>query len=70
MLSNSFISRVEAESVGISYPAINSSDIVSFKIPIPCIQEQTRIADFLDAKCREIDSVLERTRTSIEEYKN
>ncbi len=69
MLSNSFISRVEAESVGISYPAINSSDIVSFKIPIPCIQEQTRIADFLDAKCREIDSVLERTRTSIEEYK-
>ena len=30
---------------------------------------QKRIADFLDAKCAEIDSILEQTKTSIEEYK-
>lgn len=38
-------------------------------IVIPPIQEQHRIADFLDAKCAEIDTILEKTRTSIEDYK-
>ena len=33
------------------------------------LTEQRRIADLLDAKCSEIDSVLEMTRASIEEYK-
>ena len=36
---------------------------------IPPLAEQRRIADFLDAKCAEIDSVLEKTKASIEEYK-
>ncbi len=36
---------------------------------IPPITEQRHIADFLDAKCAEIDSILEKTRASIEEYK-
>jgi len=36
---------------------------------IPPVTEQRRIADFLDAKCAEIDSVMEQTRASIEEYK-
>lgn len=31
--------------------------------------DQTKIANFLDSQCNEIDSVLERTRSSIEEYK-
>lgn len=38
-------------------------------IVIPPIQEQRRIANFLDAKCAEIDSILEQTKASIEEYK-
>lgn len=38
-------------------------------IPIPKIEEQQRIADYLDTECAEIDSVLEKTRASIEEYK-
>ena len=33
------------------------------------LTEQRRIADLLDAKCSELDSVLEMTRASIEEYK-
>ena len=36
---------------------------------LPSLEEQRRIADFLDAKCAEIDSILEQTRASIEEYK-
>lgn len=69
LLSESFISLVESHSTGISYPAINSIDVVKFKIPVPCRSEQERIAAFLDAECAEIDAVLEKTRASIEEYK-
>lgn len=36
---------------------------------LPPLEEQHRIADFLDRKCAEIDNVLEKTRSSIEEYK-
>lgn len=35
----------------------------------PSVIEQERIAAFLDAECAEIDTVLEKTRASIEEYK-
>ncbi len=69
VLSNAFISLVEAKSVGISYPAINASEIVNISIPTPPIAEQRRIADFLDAECARIDAVMEQTRASIEEYK-
>ena len=39
------------------------------KILAPSVPEQERIAAFLDAECAEIDTVLEKTRASIEEYK-
>lgn len=38
-------------------------------MPLPSMPEQQKIADFLDEKCGHIDSVLEKTRASIEEYK-
>ena len=38
-------------------------------IAIPSYEEQGRIAIFLDARCAEIDSVLDATRASVEEYK-
>ena len=36
---------------------------------IPSLKEQQRIVDFLNNKCAEIESILEKTRASIEEYK-
>ena len=69
ILSESFIGMVEAYSTGISYPAINSSVVVGFKIPIPNSQKQKEIAIFLNDKSRKLDNVLEKTRASIEEYK-
>ncbi len=36
---------------------------------IPQLQEQRRIADFLDTKCAEINTIMEKTRASIEDYK-
>ena len=38
-------------------------------IPIPPVEVQQRVVDFLDAECVEIDTVVENTRASIEEYK-
>jgi type I restriction enzyme S subunit len=60
---------VEAYSTGISYPAINASDVVRLKIPTPYLKEQQKIVRFLDGKCSHIDSVIEKTKASIEEYK-
>ena len=47
----------------------NWSDMKRIYIPYPSLPEQQRIADFLDAKCAEIESILENTQASIEEYK-
>ena len=38
-------------------------------LPVPPYEEQKRIADFLDRTCAEIDTVIEKTKTTIEEYK-
>ena len=69
VLANSFISMVEAHSVGVSYPAINASDVVKIPISIPTLYEQKVIAEFLDRKCAEIDSIIAKTKATVEEYK-
>ena len=45
----------------------NKLRVISYVVP--SLLEQQRIADFLDVKCAEIDSILDATRTSVEEYK-
>ena len=67
-----FISEVENRSVGISYPAINSSDAVKIKIIVPPMDEQEQIANFLDKKCAEIDAISTDIQSQInilEDYK-
>lgn len=44
-------------------------DMKNILIPSPPLEEQCHISDFLDEKCVGIDNVLEKTRSSIEEYK-
>lgn len=44
-------------------------DLKRISIPIPSLEEQERISNYLNQQCANIDSVLERTRISIEEYK-
>lgn len=70
LLSDNFVSQVEADSVGISYPAINASQIMTFKIPVPPLSEQTAIAAYLDEKCATIDAIIAEARATIEEYKS
>ena len=69
VLSDNFICKVEANSVGISYPAINASQIMHFKLPIPQLSEQFLLVTYLDRQCSEIDALLSKTLSSIEEYK-
>lgn len=48
---------------------LSYSELKDKPIVVPPLAEQERIAAFLDAECAEIDTVLEKTRSSIEEYK-
>ncbi|MFM9336293.1 restriction endonuclease subunit S [Klebsiella pneumoniae] len=45
----SFTYEVMNRCTGTSYPAINSSDLASIEVEIPCEKEQTKIANFLSA---------------------
>lgn len=57
------------KAIGGGQPNINQDTIKQLWLPLPALPEQERIAAFLDAECAEIDTVLEKTRASIEEYK-
>ncbi|EAI3916702.1 hypothetical protein YZ60_00125 [Campylobacter upsaliensis] len=73
LLENSFVERVILKSTGSNYPAITSNDFADLKIPLPPLQEQKQIANFLDKKCEKINSAIEKTKRQIElikEYKN
>ena len=48
---------------------LHVEDFLNASIPVPPLDEQQRIADFLDAKCAEIDRAIEAAEGSIEEYK-
>lgn len=60
-----FLDEVMSRCTGTSYPAINSSDLSSIEIGIPCLEEQKKIADFLSA----IDQKIEKVAQQIEETK-
>ena len=61
-----FIEQVVANSNGVSYPAINASQIGELSITVPPIPEQRAIAEYLDQKTARIDSLSERAGTAIE----
>ena len=50
-------------------PSVVASEIVACYFPIPPLEEQAKIADYLDNGCASLDTILDKTRSSIEEYK-
>ncbi|WP_432718617.1 restriction endonuclease subunit S [Pectinatus frisingensis] len=64
-----FISMIEAYSVGISYPAINSSTLSNLNIVFAPYEKQHRIADYLDDRCSKIDTLIAQEQTVIEKLK-
>ena len=61
-----FLERVVANSVGVSYPAINANSLACFPIPYPEVDEQRAIADFLDREAAKIDALVARKERLIE----
>ena len=49
--------------------SLNSKDLLNIPYPSFSLEKKKRIADFLDEKCAEIDTVIEKTKATIEEYK-
>jgi len=60
------MSEVIARSVGISYPAINASELMRLKAPLPTPEEQRAIAAFLDRETAKIDALVEEQKRLIE----
>ncbi|MGI6211687.1 MAG: hypothetical protein ACOYJJ_03820 [Anaerovoracaceae bacterium] len=67
------MSEIDINSVGVSYPAINASQVANIKITMPRdLEVQERIATYLDQKCTSIDSAISNIQKQIdnlEEYK-
>ncbi|MGC9382638.1 restriction endonuclease subunit S [Streptomyces sp. MH13] len=57
--SQPFVEEVAARSTGVSYPAINASEIGNLPISLPPLDEQRRIAEFLDSETAQIDRLME-----------
>lgn len=57
------------KAVGGGQPNISQDTIKQLWLPQPSLEQQKKIADFLDEKCSEIDTVIEKTKATIEEYK-
>lgn len=67
LLSDYFLSEVEARSSGISYPAINASDLSKISIAIPvAIEEQIKLARLLDQETARIDALIAKKTRFIE----
>ena len=61
-----FVEQVIARSTGVSYPAINASDLVAIPVLVPPLAEQSSIAEFLDRETAKIDGLVEEQRRLIE----
>ena len=61
-----FVDHVVANSVGVSYPAINASELVSISIVCPSEREQHAITAFLDRETAKIDAFVAKKERLIE----
>ena len=64
-----FVERVVAHSVGVSYPAINASELACLDIALPPLPEQRAIATFLDRETAKIDALVAKIREGIDHLK-
>lgn len=56
--ANRFLWEVESRSTGVSYPAINASDLGDIKVSLPEISAQRLIANYLDRETARIDGLI------------
>ena len=68
--SDCFIDEIISKSVGVSYPAINASDIMNISIPIPDKDEQILISQNVERKVRYNFDAISSIQTSIQKLKD
>ncbi len=56
--ADTVIEEVVAASVGVSYPAVNPSDVGDIRVPCPSLPSQRAVADYLDDETARIDAVI------------
>lgn len=61
-----FVERVVANSKGVSFPAINESEMATFELAVPAPAEQLAIAAFLDRETARIDALAAKKERLIE----
>jgi type I restriction enzyme, S subunit len=61
-----FVDTVSACSTGVSYPAITSTELARITAWLPSLPEQQAIADFLDRKTAQIDTLIEKKQRQID----
>jgi type I restriction enzyme S subunit len=66
---SSFVESVVARSVGVSYPAVNATEVGGIPIPLPDPAEQRAIAAFLDRETGQVDRLVAKKRELIERLK-
>ena len=59
----------KASGIGDGFSRLYTDDLFSMPTLLPPYDDQSRIVAFLDTKCAEIDTVIESTRASVDEYK-
>ena len=67
--SDAWRKQIRERVTGVKLFSISQKILRATSVIIPPLDEQQRIATFLDDKCARIDSVIEKTRASVEEYK-
>ena len=58
LCESSFLAEVEMRSVGVSYPAVNASDLGDIPIYLPPAPNQRVIADYLDRETARLDALV------------
>lgn len=66
MRSDPVVDEICARSTGVSYPAINASEIGCLPVPMLTIEKQRAIANFLDRKTAAIDALIAKKERFIE----
>ena len=69
MQCNGYQSMVQDGAKGTTMKRISRTNLGNIFLPIAPLNEQHSIADYLDTECVRIDAVINKTRSSIEEYK-
>ena len=62
---STFLAEVEKRSVGVSYPAINTTDLANIPVSVHPLSQQRMIADHLDRETTHLDTLMAKVRETI-----